>query len=326
MSDEQTPTPENEPAQPEGRAKGGKARAEALSDEQKREIAKKGALARWGPKATHKGNFKDHLGIDVECYVLNDEQKTAVISQRGMGEALGFSEGGSRLPRFVNGVTMAAYVGPELAEKLDKPLVFQWQPPGLNVTQKTHGYDVTILIDICKAVLSAEADGKLSKRHKNIVRQAQVILTASAKAGIKGLVYALSGYDPSKEEVIAAFKLYVREEAREYEREFSDQLYQQWYRLYQLPVPQRNRPWKFKYLTLNHVYHPLARSSGRILALAQLQRASADERWKKLHQFLSDIGVKALPHPLGAVVGHRAGVQNQGGIRTAHSERVRWPA
>jgi hypothetical protein len=32
---------------------------------------------------------------DVECYVLNDPQKTAVISQRGMGEALGFPKEGS---------------------------------------------------------------------------------------------------------------------------------------------------------------------------------------------------------------------------------------
>ena len=72
-----------------GKAKGGLARAAALSGDDRREIAKKAAVARWGLKATHKGNFKDDFGIDVDCYVLNDEQKTAVISQRGMGEAIG---------------------------------------------------------------------------------------------------------------------------------------------------------------------------------------------------------------------------------------------
>jgi len=46
-----------------------------------------------GARATHKGNFKEDFGIDVDCYVLDDEQKTAVISQRGMGATLGFSEG-----------------------------------------------------------------------------------------------------------------------------------------------------------------------------------------------------------------------------------------
>ena len=36
--------------------------------------------------ATHKGNFQEHLGVDVECYVLNDPSKTAVISQSGFIE------------------------------------------------------------------------------------------------------------------------------------------------------------------------------------------------------------------------------------------------
>jgi hypothetical protein len=34
------------------------------------------------------------------------------------------------------------------------------------------------------------------------------------------LAYALAGYNPIAEEVIAAFKLYVQEEARDYEKEF----------------------------------------------------------------------------------------------------------
>jgi hypothetical protein len=60
---------------------------------------------------------------------------------------------------------------------------------------ETHGYDVTILIDLCKAIINAESDGKLSPNQTNLAKQAHIILGASAKAGIKGLVYALSGYD-----------------------------------------------------------------------------------------------------------------------------------
>lgn len=304
MSDEQSNTPGDQPEEPQGRAKGGKARAESLSDTEKHEIARKAALARWGARATHKGNFKADFGIDVDCYVLNDENKTAVVSQRGMGEALGLGQGGSRVHRLIRNSRISPYIGPELREKLENPLVFQGQPAGPNIPpQRIFGYDVTILIDVCKAVVEAEVNERLGERQRNIARQAHVILSASAKAGIKGLVYALSGYDATKEEVIAAFKMYVREEAREYEREFSDQLYQQWYRLYQLPKPERNRPWKFKHLTLNQVYHPLARSNGQILKLAQLKRASGAERWKRLHQFLSEIGVKALRTHLGQLLG-----------------------
>lgn len=283
--------------------KGGEARAIALSGERKREIAQSAALARWGAKATHSGNFKEQFGIDVDCYVLDDPGKTAVISQRGMGAALGMGISGSRLPRFVNGRVMANYVGPELRQKLEKPIVFQAFTGGPNSPppSKVYGYDVTILVDICKAVVAAETDNKAV--NPSVTKQAHIILSASAKAGIKGLVYALAGYDPTREEVIEAFKYYVREEAREYEKEFPDQLYEEWYRLYELPKPEKNKPWKFKHLTVDQVYHPLARSHGKVYELTQAQRTSSGERWRKLHQFLSEVGVKALRTHLGQLLG-----------------------
>lgn len=296
-----------------GAHKGGKARAKALSAEERSRIAREAVEARWRnagklrevPRATHKGSFKQDFGIDVECYVLNDEAHTAVISQRGMGQALGFSaNSGSRFPRFINGKVIASHLGPELLQKLQNPLIFQGPQAGLGSPpmEKIYGFDVTLLIDVCKAIVAAEAGGKLS-RNQNRAKQAHVILNASAKAGIKGLVYALAGYDATREEVIAAFKFYVREEAREYEKEFPDQLYEEWYRLYQLPKPEKNRPWKFKHLTVEQVYRPLAKSNGKILELTQEQRRNSSSPWSRLHQFLSEIGVKALRTQLGQLLG-----------------------
>jgi hypothetical protein len=285
---------------------GGAKRAEILPPERRAEIAKKAALARWGLKATHRGSFKDDFGIDVDCYVLDDEQKSAVISQRGMSEALALGgTSGAALPRFLAGDKITPYVGRELRKKIENPVVFQGPSLGANTPPMVvHGYDVTILIDICKAIIKAESDSVLLKRQEHIAKQAHVIVSASAKAGIKQLVYALSGYDATREEIIAAFKFYVREEARDYEREFPNQLYREWYRLYQLPEPERNKPWKFKHLTVNHVYWPLANSHGHILELTRAQRAdSGKERIKRLHQFLSDIGVKALRQHLGQLLG-----------------------
>jgi len=285
---------------------GGIARAFALTPERKRQIAVKAAAARWGtlPKATHKGNFKEDFGIDVDCYVLDDEQKTAVVSQRGMAVALGLSERGNSFIRFANSKSIAGHVGAQLREKIENPLVFQWgtggaqQPPA-----DINGYDVTLLVDICKAVLDAESAGDLSPNQVHLARQSRVILNASAKAGIKGLVYALAGYDATREEIIRSFKLFVRDEAREYEKEFPDQLYEEWYRLYELPKPERNKPWKFMHLTVNQVYHPLAKSSGKVYELTVAQREKSDKRYAKLHQFFSEIGVKALRQHLGQLLG-----------------------
>ncbi len=96
MEKKTRPTAKNSSA---AKANGGVARAKSLSSEERRLIAKKAAVARWGEKpllATHKGNFKEEFGLNVECYVLNDERKSAVISQRGMGAALGLGDGGGR--------------------------------------------------------------------------------------------------------------------------------------------------------------------------------------------------------------------------------------
>jgi hypothetical protein len=287
---------------------GGAKRAKALAPERRAEIASKAAKARWGKvaNASHKGNFLADFGVDVDCYVLDDATKTAVISQRGMGPAIGFSRRGSRLIVFVNSKQMENYIGRDLREKIENPIVFQ--PPGAAaaspVTARANGYDSEILIDLCKAIIAAKADGKLSgTRYDKMAAQAQIIMNASAKAGIKGLVYALAGYSPTTDEVIAAFKLYVQEEAREYEKEFPDQLYAEWYRLYKLPKPQKNKPWKFKHLTVEHVYEPLAKSNGRVYQLTQALRAASNERWNRLHQFLSEIGVKALRTQLGQTLG-----------------------
>lgn len=292
--------------EPTGRQKGGHARAAALNDARRQEIAKRAAQARWGIRAIHKGNFFEEFGIDVDCYVLDDATKTAVISQRGMGAAIGFSRRGSRLKVFVNSNTMDEHIGRELREKIENPLVFQL--PGAAaaspVSAIAHGYEAAMLIDLCNAILAAKAAGKLSgSRYEKMVEQARIITSASAKNGIRGLVYALAGYNPTAEEVIAAFKLYVREEAREYEREFPEQLYAEWYRLYKLPKPEKNRPWKFKHLTLDHVYKPLAKSNGKVLHLTKTARGDGKDRWKKLHQFLSEIGVKALRTQLGQTLG-----------------------
>jgi hypothetical protein len=286
---------------------GGAKRAEVLPPERRAEIARLGALRRWSEKpirALHKGNFQEKFGIDVDCYVLDDVNKTAVISQRGMASALGFSMRGNALPRFLSSKAVAEIAGAGLIEKFENPLKFQWggggaeQPPGT-----IHGFDATLLIDLANAIIAAEAGGALSsKRYENIVKQAHIIVGASARLGIRDLVYALAGYSPTVDEIISAFKHYVQEEARKYEPEFPPELYGEWYRLYEIPELARGKPWHFKYLTVNHIYYPLAQSRGKIFTLLKAHKAKGGDRAKKLFQFLNEIGARALGRHLGRVL------------------------
>jgi P63C domain len=293
-------------SEPTGKAKGGIARAATLSPEKRSEIAKKAAGTRWGYGVTHTGNFREAFGIDVECYVLDDGKKTAVIGQKGMAVALlNVASSGLALSRFANGKTISKVLGPEILARIENPLKFKGYDPTADrkIVRPINGYGVGLLIDICQAIVMANARGELMRVHSRIAQQAQIILGASAKAGIEGLVYALAGYDRTKEDVIAAYKLYVAEEAREYEREFSPELYEQWYRLYGLIKPVRGRPWEFKFLTVDHIYKPLAKSAGRVFSLAKLSKQEHGEKQDKIHQFLSEIGVKALRTQVGKIIG-----------------------
>ena len=282
---------------------GGKARAEVLPPSRRGEIARRAALARWGARASHQGNFQEKFGVDVECYVLDDAEKTAVISQTGMARALGLSSRGNALPRFLGSKMMRDAIGAELRQKIENPLKFQWGTPGAENRGTTiHGFDSALLIDLCNAIIKIEAAGHLPRRSARIAAQAHIIVGASAKSGIKYLVYSLAGYNPTAEEVIAAFKLYVQEEARKYEPEFPNELYAAWHRLFEIPVPTRGKPWHFRHLTVQHIYHPLAQSAGKLLLLLKALKAKDGDRQKKLFQFLNGIGARALRIHLGRVL------------------------
>ena len=224
--------------EPKGRAKGAIALAQSMTPEELSDRAKKGAAARWGARplrALKRGNFKERLGIDADCYVLDDALKTPVISQTGMAKVLGLSSRGNAFPRFMGSHAMVEAAGADLTEKLGKLLVFQWGSAGAGQQPGTpiYGHDAALLIDVCSAITRA----KLKPHQAKVAQQAAIILGASGKQGIRDLVYALAGYSQTAEEVIKAFQLYVKQEAKKYEQEFPPELYLAWHRLYQIPVP-----------------------------------------------------------------------------------------
>jgi hypothetical protein len=300
-----------------GKAKGGIVRAQKLSRERRSEIAKDAAIARWGLLATHKGNFKEAFGIDVDCYVLNDDKKTAVISQRGMGAALGYAgqpeQGGSRFLRLVRGKKIAKYLEPELIEKIENPIMFRTGRSSENKKngKVTYGYDITALVDVCSVILRMELDGKLSATQAPIARQARIISGSFAKLGMQSLAHSMAGYKPEVEEVIAAFKSYIHQEVGKYEKSFPTELYVEWQRLYDITPPAKGKNWKEMWLTIDHIYFPLAKSDGRLLQLLREAKESAEDRNKKLFQFLNEVGSKALTLHIGRILGMAESSKNR---------------
>ena len=136
--------------EPQGRAKGGRARAERLPAERRREIGRQGAQARKElaalPKATH--GSADHplkVGdIEIPAYVLDNE--TRVLSQRGLHAGIGVTVGGdpsgeARIVAFVKALEQKGLNTNDLTARLRNPIRFQ--PPGGG--RSAYGYDATIL-------------------------------------------------------------------------------------------------------------------------------------------------------------------------------------
>lgn len=288
------------------RANGALTVAANMTPEQRAARAEKAALARWGKemKATHRGNFKEHFGVDAECYVLDDHRKTAVLTQRGIASALGLSNpGGKDFERLVSGKSLSKHLGAELLAKIAQPIEFkQFYPGATNPEMMIKGYGADVLIEVCLAIMAAEAAGDLRSNQVKLSAQARIITAASAKSGITNLVYSLAGYNPTAAEVIQAFKAFVQEEAKKYEAEFPNELYEAWMKLYKIPKPVRGKPWKAMHLTRRHIYFPLAQSNGKVYELLKALKAKDGDQKTKLFQFLNDIGARALRMQLGRVL------------------------
>lgn len=291
---------------------GGVARAKALSKSRRSEIAKAAAKARWTlpetrgllPEAISQGLMT--IGdTQIDCYVLKDGRR--LIHKRAMAKALGLkSEGGNAFMKTLSGKTLGPLLPPDLKDKIVRHIEFK----PLN-GDPAHGYEATVLIDLCYALIDAEP--RLLPNQKFLARQAQIIVRSSAKLGIIALVDAATGFleDKRRDEYRQIWAQCVREEARKWEeREFPDDLFEIFYRAYglkRLNPDSTRHPKFFAKLIRKYIYQPLLNSNGAILEQLDEKNpvvyANGGRRYK-LWQFLTDeIGLPAFRAQVWQVVG-----------------------
>src|SRR6266446_7378725 len=286
-----------ETEQPTGRAKGGIARAEILSPERRSEIARLGALTRFGkvplpdgelPKAARDGILQ--IGdVGLECYVLEDRRR--LFHKRGIAKALGMKSGGGNvLMRTLNRKGLGSVIPDKVREKFDNPIIFkpmQGDP--------AHGFEGTALIELCDAIWEARKQGKLSRKQEFLGVQAEIIIRSSAKVGIIALIDEATGFilDKRREEYRELFREFIREELRAWEKEFPDEFFDMLYRIYNLRRNPGNRhPRFFGKFIRRYIYAPLANSNGALLELLDEKNpvvyTNGGRRWK-MFQYLSDV-------------------------------------
>jgi len=315
MSDES----QNEKPQVPARAAGGTARAQALTKEQRKAIAKEAAYARWGsPEQIQKAIFgsSDHplkIGdFEIPCYVLEDGTRVLVHSR--MITALGMKVGGGRtqeiggraqegdrLSQFAQSKALDPYISKEVLLRIQKPIRFKLPNGGI-----AHGYEATLLPSICNAVLESRENDKLSPKQKHIAKQCEIIVRGLAAIGIIALVDEATGYQEvrDREALQQILDKYITDEWAKWTRAFPPEYYKELYRLKGMAYPLQTKysPSYIGHWTNDIVYKRLA--PGVLKALREKNpRLPSGNRSRKFHQHLTtDYGSPELKKHLDNLV------------------------
>jgi hypothetical protein len=280
-------------------------------------IASEAASARWVksraaeaeglPKATHQGKML--VGdIELDCYVLEDGRR--VIHKRGMAKALNLkSAGGNAFLRSMTRKGIGSELDDQLVEIIEKPLVFK------PLTQDSaHGYDAEVLVDVCKAIIRADENDKLTKSQAFLAAQARILLQAFAKVGVTALIDEATGFQDIRSPTALRILVqqYIAAEMREWDKQFPDEYYDRLNELYGSKKVTRtssgaviqNRPQHFAHFTRQYVYHPLANGA----VLDELDRINPKigkkgTRKARFHQHLSEgYGIEKLKRQMQEVL------------------------
>lgn len=287
---------------------GGKARDKALSDEQKSEIAKKAAEARWSlPKATHEG-FITLGNKSIPVAVLEDG--TRLLTQQGFLQALGrarSAKGGQgstvdgMIP-FLAASNLKPFITKELTEST-RPFRFR----SLSGTS-AFGFKDDLLPQVCEVYLDARDKGELHPLQEKIAVQSDIIIRALARVGIAALIDEATGYQEvrDKQALAKILERYLLNEGyRKWERTFQVDYYKEIFRLrgWTFQPKSTARPQLIGKFTRNIVYDRL--EAGILKRLDELNPKDPDsgKRKRKFFQyFTGDVGVPELKEHLSNVV------------------------
>lgn len=188
----------------EPQSKGGFARRDALTAEERSEIARKAASARWNadvPQATHEGPLE--IGnATMTAFVLPNGKR--LLSQgtflRAIGRArtpkagTGALTTAGGLPFFLQAEALRPFISEEL-RMATTPIFFRTVGG-----KRAVGYDAELLPMVCEVYLqlrdSAVAEtGKPPSQYEHIIRACDALMRGLAHVGIIALVDAATGYE-----------------------------------------------------------------------------------------------------------------------------------
>jgi hypothetical protein len=305
-----------------GASKGGRARANILTGEERSEIARKAVQARWakkkGPlpvsieqvsrdlvKPPKKGVMTNPEGLPIALfrgtlpigaakfpvYVLDNGKR--VMAQREVVRAL-TGQGHGDISRYIQSASLREFIDSEAI--LTKAIRFV-----ISGTQFTgNGFEATLLLDICDAYLRAREAGRLSLDEQVIAKQAEIITRACAKVGIIALIDEATGYEAFKKKRDLQLKLqaFISEDLQEWARMFPDEFWFELARLEGIHYSARSRPLRWGKYVMAFVYDAVDGDIGK-----KLREINPDPHFQQNHhQWLKDFGRQKVHDQIERVV------------------------
>jgi hypothetical protein len=269
-----------------GKVRGGIARSQALSSDQRTDIARKAAQARWSTDLTSPddGDLSDTeqevlepssampiarwrgalniIGIDVPCYVLDNGEK--IIGRTSATEVLTGIRGGGALEKYIGVKSLEPFINKDLI--LERLVPFRLlEVEGLEKAVK--GLPADLMIELCQgfvAALQASLDPnsphpRLTDRQQQMAIKASMFLSACAKIGLEALIDEATGYQYERAEDALQVKLraFITEELRAWEKTFPDELWLEFGRLTGWSGQLHSRPKWWGKLVIELIYDTL---------------------------------------------------------------------
>lgn len=212
------------------KAKGGRARAQKLSADRRKEIAQRAALVRWEPvpKANYTGIL--HIaGVEIPCavYEQGDEAKRLIVQREVVGLLTGNKKG--NLDRYLKAKNLNSYIPAKFKDKsLDQAVMI------LDINgRRSYCHEAEDIVDICNMYLNARKGNVLLPRQQQLADRAEIIITSLAKTGIIGLIDEATGYQQvrAKDALEAYLNKILRKELAAWVKKFPDEFFEQIYRL-----------------------------------------------------------------------------------------------
>lgn len=287
-----------------GATKGGRARANVLTPEERSEIARRAVEARWvkagkikadddAPARPARADRSGGAGSDMpyslllgtltisdvefECYVLSDHRR--VLKQREVVRLISGGRESGNLTRYLERNPLYK------ADMLTGRTV-QFRVPGS--PSLATGYDAELLVEICELYLDARAQGKLMDSQLRLATMAEIIVRACAKVGIIALIDEATGYQKIREKRALQLKLqaFIADDIQEWARTFPEEFWFELARLEGVRYAGRNRPMRWGKYVMAFVYDSIDPDVGK-----ELRRINPNpQHGKNHHQWLREFG------------------------------------